>query len=103
MKLLHDGAGVARILEAAAVKGEKGEERNYIVGSSPGYIVKRDEPPFLPGRRAGSVATIVEIYLQPKGVHESRRNNFDVRLSSSERSIALPFRHTHPRDVIYCL
>jgi len=30
MKLLHDGAGVARILEAAAVKGEKGEERNYI-------------------------------------------------------------------------
>jgi len=72
MKLLHDGAGVARVLEAAAVKGEKGEERNYIyiAGSSPGYIVKRDEPPFLPGRRAGSVATIVEIYLQPKGVHE---------------------------------
>lgn len=32
----------------------------------------------------------------------SRRNNFDVRLSPSERSIALPFRHTHSR-VIYCL
>lgn len=64
MKLLHDGAGVPE----AAVEGggererdARKEEREEQAGSSTGYIVKRDEPPFLSGRRAGSVATIVEI------------------------------------------
>lgn len=76
MKLLHDGAGVPE----AAVDGWRGggrerdarkEEREEQAGSSTGYIVKRDEPPFLSGRRAGSVATIVEIYLRPKGARSS--------------------------------
>lgn len=65
MKLLHDGAGVAVVAGGSFRRGERRSERagKALPGSSPGYIAKRDEPPFpLGGGRAGSVATIFEIY-----------------------------------------
>jgi len=71
MKLLHDGAGVAGVPEAVAVERRKGGERRT-AASSPGYIVKRDEPLFLSSRRAESVATVVKIYMRPKGVQRRR-------------------------------
>lgn len=77
MKLLHDRAGVAGVLEVASLGRERRErkegererrERERKEGErrlaefSLGYIVKRDEPPFPLGGRARSVATIFEIY-----------------------------------------
>lgn len=48
--------------------GERGDWQDPL-----GYIVKRDEPPFLLGGRAGSVATIFEIYHGRGRVCESRQ------------------------------
>jgi len=52
--------------ESSSLSGERDgtekEEGGRLAGSSLGYIVKRDEPPFPLSGRARSVATIFEIY-----------------------------------------
>jgi len=60
-------------------RGERRRERASEAppGSSSGYTVKRDEPPFLHGGRAGSVASVFEIY-RGQSV-PGKRNNFDIR------------------------
>lgn len=77
--------------ESERERGREVIERERLAGSPLGYTVKRDEPPFPLGGRAGSLATIFKIYRSPKGARKVLVKEIilmHIAISPSRRSIA---------------